>query len=137
MGTKKRSKRGSLGWQLNREMEQVDEVENDTDENTDCERLDNLDDDTNHGTHIKHQTKKKSSSYNGAILEDIYANTSKTNQHLKQSEKRGNQTLKLKGKDESKKDKTEQFHRLKSVETCSPESNQNSPIYSMPVLDFL
>eukprot|EP00090_Calanus_glacialis_P027862 TRINITY_DN4429_c0_g1_i1.p1 TRINITY_DN4429_c0_g1~~TRINITY_DN4429_c0_g1_i1.p1 ORF type:complete len:489 (-),score=139.16 TRINITY_DN4429_c0_g1_i1:66-1532(-) len=135
--TNKRSKRGSLGWQLKREMEQYDEIENDTDEDTGCERLNNLDDDTHNGSYYKHQTNKKSTSYNGAILEDIYANTSKTKQFIKQSEKSRNQTLKLKGKDESKRDKTDQFHRRKCVETCSPESSQESPIYSMPVLDFL
>ena len=118
-------------------MEQFDEIENDTDEDTDCERLKSPDDGTHNGSYYKHQTNKKSTSYSGAILEDIYANTSKTKQLLKQSENSRNQTLKLKGKDELKRDKTDQFHRRKSVETCSPESSQESPIYSMPVLDFL
>jgi len=135
----KSSKRGSLGWQLKLEMEELEEIEDEVDKGTESERLKDLEIKLPNCSKHTDKIKQNSTDYNKKVLENIYANASKTKQTLRQgdpknlfSESNYASTINI---TESVKSAAE--NRRKSWESVSQESSQENPAYNMPILDFL
>merc|ERR1711892_1349071 len=123
-----------LGWQLKLEMEELEEIDDEVDKKTECDRLKDLENKLPNCSKHTDKIKHNSTDYNKKVLENIYANASKTKQTLRQGDPKSNyaSTINI-----IESVKSAAKNRRKSSESVSQESSQENPAYNMPILDFL
>ena len=121
----KKSKRGSLGWQLNHQLEDLDDAK---------DIVDNSDKPKETITHNCIQddnTTKRDAAYNKSLLENLYSIASNPKIHLKLSE---NDTRE---KESERINPDVEADEKILTENTRPESSPSDCVYDMPVLDFL
>jgi len=119
----KKSKRGSLGWQLNHQLEDLDDDDLDDDDLNDVKRLK-----TTHDCSQNNNRTKNDAAYNKTVLKSLYSIASN---HLELSENC------------AKENNSERINSDMEVDDEIPSENLRSEppspsdiVYNMPVLDF-